>query len=300
MFLFIIAIVVFIGFGIAAALNPRLRAFLIGAGVLVGVGLIILSTVYTQEVGEAMVIKNADGTIDTTDTTAGLGFKAPWQDQIQFDITGQQALFKLDGKPSDSDKKEKVDGPSITVTTQNVSSEVDVAVRYSINPDSVKEIYTNYKTQEGLYNKVISQDIKTVVRDSANGMTTDDLLGKRAEYGQKIEAGLKSRWQKQGIIVDSVALQGIRPPQSVLDNFNAAQNASTKVVQEQANTKVIEEQAKQKVIAAQGEADANRKLAESLTDPILKQKYIDALANAKQLIVVPNGSGSIVQVPSAQ
>lgn len=41
--------------------------------------------------------------------------------------------------------------------------------------------------------------------------------------------------------------------------------------------------------------DANAVLNESLTDNVLKQHYIDALSNADQLVVVPDGADTLVQ-----
>ena len=54
-------------------------------------------------------------------------------------------------------------------------------------------------------------------------------------------------------------------------------------------------EAETKKIKAQGEADANAVLNESLTDNVLKQHYIDALSNADQLVVVPDGADTLVQ-----
>lgn len=48
-------------------------------------------------------------------------------------------------------------------------------------------------------------------------------------------------------------------------------------------------------VSVQGEADANAVLNESLTDNVLKQHYIDALSNADQLVVVPDGADTLVQ-----
>ena len=53
--------------------------------------------------------------------------------------------------------------------------------------------------------------------------------------------------------------------------------------------------AETKRIKAQGEADANKVLNDSLTDNVLRQHYIDALQNADQLIVTPEGSNTLVQ-----
>ena len=58
---------------------------------------------------------------------------------------------------------------------------------------------------------------------------------------------------------------------------------------------VAKTEAETKKIKAQGEADANAVLNESLTDNVLKQHYIDALSNADQLVVVPDGADTLVQ-----
>ena len=42
-------------------------------------------------------------------------------------------------------------------------------------------------------------------------------------------------------------------------------------------------------------ADANKVLNDSLTDNVLRQHYIDALKNADQLIVTPEGSNTLIQ-----
>jgi regulator of protease activity HflC (stomatin/prohibitin superfamily) len=294
--LFLLIAGIIIGLVALVAAAAAKKVFIAVIGILVAVVMIVFSTFYTQEVGEALVVKNADGTISSTDIDAGLGTKAPWQDTISFDIKGQQALFKLDGKATQPG--EDVDGPTITVTgTDKVPVDVDIAIRYSLESDKVDEIYTEYKTEDALFQRLISQDIKTVVKDSANGMNVDSLISDRATYSKKIEENLKARWAGKGVIVDSVALQTVRPPQSILDRINASQAAQQQLVQAQADTKVKEEQARQRVIEAKGIADANNTLNGSLTENVLKDKYIEALKNAKSLVVVPNGSTPMVSVP---
>lgn len=65
-----------------------------------------------------------------------------------------------------------------------------------------------------------------------------------------------------------------------------------KASNEQETAKV---EAETKRIKAQGEADANDILNSSLSENVLRQKYIDALSNAKNLTVVPDGSVPMVQ-----
>jgi regulator of protease activity HflC (stomatin/prohibitin superfamily) len=292
LFWFILGIIVVIG-GIIAALITS-RAALAVVGVVVGIILFFLSAIYTQEVGEALVVKNADGTIAREDTTPGMDLKAPWQDTISFDIKGQQALFK--GNGTGTSEGEQVDRPEITVSTSDkVPSNLDIAVRYSIQPDKVSEIYTAYKTEQVFFQRLISQDISSVVKDSASKYTVDTLISDRAKFSKTIEDNLKARWADKGVIVENVALQTVRPPQTILDRITKSQEAQQQLAQTQAATKVKQEEAKQKRIEAQGEADANKIRNNSLSDRILQEKYVDALKNAKNLIVVPDGSTPMIQ-----
>lgn len=293
---FIVGAILIVGAWAATAIAQRLSIGIIGT--LVGIGLIFFSAIYTQDVGEALVVKNADGTIAREDTTAGMDMKWPWQDTISFDIKGQQALFKGNGQGTSDG--EKVDRPEVTVSTSDkVPSNVDIAIRYSIQPDKVSEIYTTYKTEEALFQRLISQDITSVVKDAAGKFTVDTLIADRAAYSKAIEDALKERWNSDGIIVDTVALQTVRPPQSVLDKITASQAAQQALVQTQADTKIVEEKARQKVLEAKGIADANNTLNGSLTENVLKDKYIQALQNAKSLVVVPEGSTPMVGTPVA-
>lgn len=299
MILFIIGIIILvIGAGFAFfGPNAAARVGVALAAALLGGGMLIFSSFYTQEVGEAKVIKNWDGTIEREDTTAGPDWKFPNQEAIDFDITGQQAIYKLNGQ---STGDEKVNGPEITAQDKDgVTANIDVAVRYSIKPDSVSDIYTVYKSQEGFISRLIDQDIRSVVRNVPSSYSTVDVLGKRGEIEQKIVDGLKARWEKQGVIVDSVALQGIRYPQVVQDRFTDAQNAKTQVVQEQAKLDATKISAQQRIVEAEAQAEANRKLAASLSPEILQSQQLETLkylGEKGNVFVVPNGSNPLIQV----
>lgn len=49
---------------------------------------------------------------------------------------------------------------------------------------------------------------------------------------------------------------------------------------------------------ARGQAEANRILAESLTEPLLRNAWIEAIKESGNAIVVPDGSTPFVQVPT--
>jgi regulator of protease activity HflC (stomatin/prohibitin superfamily) len=273
----------------------------------VGLGLFAVSVlllgstmVYTQDPGEAKVLKNWSGAVEGQDTTEGFDLKAPWVDGIDYDIRNQQAVYIGEGQDDYNGKKP--DGPQVTIQDKDgVSANVDVAVRYSIRADQVMEVYKDYGPQENFKARLINQDIRSVVRNAPTSFTTIEVLTKRGEIEKRITEDLAKRWESQGVQVESVALQEIRYPGDVRQRYADAQNARTEIVKAQAELEAAQISAQQKVVQAESEAKANAVLAKSLTDPILRQRYLDTLkelAKAGNLVVVPEGGNQIVNIPS--
>lgn len=67
--------------------KPVLINPLIGAvPIAVGAAIVLLSSFYAQDIGEAVVLRNFGGSIAGHTSEAGLHLKAPWQDAIGWDI----------------------------------------------------------------------------------------------------------------------------------------------------------------------------------------------------------------------
>lgn len=262
----------------------------------------ILSSFFTQDVGEASVLRDWTGNIIGTETTPGAHNKAPWVDVVTFDIRNQRVVY-VGGAGSDSDGDNsggQTDGPQITVQDgQGVTANIDVTIRYSIEPSAVTDIYKQYLNADNLRAKLIFNDIRSVVRSVPGRFDTLELLTNRNAVQAAILTALEEKWKDDGIIVEDVALQEIRYGKTVTAAFASAQEAQIQVQTEQAKLEATKVSAQQKVVQAQAEADANQILAASLTDRVLQQRYLDTLAKlAKEgnLVVVPEGFGGIVNV----
>ena len=266
------------------------------AGVVIGLITTVGGMAYTQDVGEVKVLRSFTGEVAGVDTTEGLAFKAPWVETVDFDVRNQQAIYKGEGYPTS--EGEMVNGPEITFQDQDkVTGNADIAIRYSIDPGAVGEIYMEYPTQEALSARLIDQDMRSVVRNAFSGYTTAGVLERRGELEQDIREGLEGRWEGAGVIVESVALQGIRYPQSTQDGFAQAQESATSLKKAQADLEVRKAEAEQRKVVAQGEADANRILSESLTPEVLQQQYNETLVEVGKggnLVVVPEGSTPMI------
>ena len=222
-------------------------------------------------------------------------------DTVTFDVRNQRAVFVSEQQPGEGDNiGGNPDGPQITVQdAEGVTANIDIAVRYSLDPDAVVAIYAAYGNEDNLKTRLIFNDIRSVVRSVPGRFSTIDMLTDRNAVQQDILKALQARWEDDGIIVEDVALQEIRYGEQVTNAYAAAQEAQINVETEQAKLEAAKVSAQQKVVQAQAEADANAILAASLTPAILQQRYLDTLkelAQAGNLVVVPEGFNGLVNV----
>ena len=288
----------------AAESAPQRRnrlAGLAGAGVAAVLGVVLVggSSVYAQDTGDASVIVSWTGDILGQEISPGLHVKAPWSEVKTFSVRNQQVVFAGTRAETDFTGGSAL-GPDITVQdSDGVTSNIDIAVRYSIRPDQVTTIYKQFRDETNFVSQFVTQDIRSTVRDAPNGFTTLDLITKRADLNAAIEKSLEQRWQGTGVTVDSVSLQQITPPASVTAAYAAAQNAQIKVSTEKNLLQAAQVSAQQQVVQAEAKAKANDTLNKSLTSNVLKQNYIDTLsklAASGNVVVVPEGFGGIVNV----
>ena len=270
-----------------------------GAAAVLGVVLVGSSSVYAQDTGDASVIVSWTGDILGQEIAPGLHVKAPWSTVKTFSVRNQQVVFTGSREATNYTGGSAL-GPDITVQdSDGVTSNIDIAVRYSIRPDQVTTIYKQFRDETNFVSQFVTQDIRSTVRDAPNSFTTLQLITKRADVNTAIQRSLEQRWQGTGVTVDSVSLQQITPPKSVTAAYAAAQNAQIKVSTEKNLLEAAQVSAQQQVVEAQAKAKANDSLNRSLTTNVLKQNYIDTLAKlaaSGNVVVVPEGFGGIVNV----
>lgn len=296
-----VAIVALVIGAIALAVGFNTEVGILGKGigaVLVIVGLVagVVSTTYSQDAGQAKVLVDKVGNVKGYDTSEGMSFKAPWVDTIDYNIRNQQAIFS-----NPNNTAEDTLGGEIDITDANgVAAKADLVVRYSIKPDSVEEIFREFGDQKSFESALILPEVRSVVRAIPSSYTTLEVLTQRPKIEAAILEALETKWAKEGVIVDSVSLQDIRYPEDVKQNYADAENSRTQVTKERALLEAAEVKAQQKIVDATAEAEANRKINESLTPEVLQLRGYDALKHAadKGNMIITDGSGTLLNVPA--
>ena len=255
------------------------------------------SMIYTQSVGEVVVLKNWGGSLAGHDADAGFGVKAPWQSTVKFDIRNNVLSF-MGNEEEDQFEGGSANGSAVTINDAGgASATIDIQVNYSLDPSAAEELYINYGSQENFVKSICAVDIRAVPRQVSGQFDTISILTARGEFTSAVQDALTKKWEKYGLIVEQVSIQNVVYPESIVNKYAEAQAAEIAKATAINNQEVAKVEAETKVIKAQGEADANAVLSASLTDEILQQRYIDALisigANGN-LVVVPEGSDPIV------
>lgn len=253
--------------------------------------------IYTQSVGEVVVLKNWGGSLAGHDDDAGFGIKMPWQGIVKYDIRNNVLSFMGDSE-EDQFEGGSANGSAVTINdAAGAQAVIDIQVNYSLDPSAAEDLYVNYGSQENFVKSICAVDIRAVPREVSGQFDTISILTARGDFTNAVQESLSKKWEKYGLIVEQVSIQNVVYPQSIVDKYAESQAAEISRATAENNQKVAEVDAQTKVIQAQGEADANAILSASLTNEVIQQRYIDALkeigANGN-LVVVPEGSDPIV------
>lgn len=293
---FVIAIIVLIlGLGTALYCRDGWGYTVLGIAFVIALIASVLGCVYAQDIGEVKVIRNMGGAIEGTSTEAGFHFKAPWQDTVTYDIRNNVLSFMGDSE-ADQFEGGSANGSAVTINDKSgTTATIDIQVNYSLDPQTAEELYANYGTQENFVKSVCAVDIRSIPREVSGQFDTISILTARGDFTSAVQDALTEKWKDYGLIVEQVSIQNVVYPDSIKDKYSEAAAAEIAKTTAENQKEVAQVEADTKVVQANGEAEANRVLAESLSSEVLTSKYIDALANAQQLVVVPDGSSPIIK-----
>lgn len=254
-------------------------AILLFGGILFGV--LCLERV---PVGYEGVVYSINGVKDET-LTQGWHFIAPQQHVKEFTVGNEQLLLTKDeregSKEDDSFKVSTSDDASIAISFQ---------MSYRFDPENLVATYKRFKGMDG--EAIVENRVKAVLKSKVSEITTnysmmDIYSGNRSEINEKLTTYLNEKLSTEyGIQVIDASIIDVHPDAKLSEAIDARVTALQEKQQAQAEqetakvkaeTALIEAQNKAdiKVLEAEAEAEANKKLSESLTEKIIKDKMID-------------------------
>ena len=231
------------------------------------------------------------GRVEAQTLDEGIHFKAPWKRVIKMDNRIQKESIELSCFSSD------IQETSILYT-----------VNYQINSQNASQIYKTVGKK--YYETVVTPAVSEVVKVVVARYTAENLVNNRNELALAIETELAEKLMQFNVVLVSTSIENmdftdaytnaVEAKQVAQQNkLKAATEAEQKVIEAKANADVAREKAQGEAdaikIKAEAEAEANKKIANSLTDKVLANKYYETW-NGELPIVT--GDGGAVVIPS--
>lgn len=237
---------------------------------LVGV-LMILGSCYTSVPTGHTGVVTTFGSVEDYTLEAGIHFKLPWQEIIKMDNRVQKSTQEMKCFSSD------IQEVSMTYT-----------VNYQISKQDAMTIYKTIGT--GYYNTVIAPCITESVKIVAAQYSAEALVSSRSKMASEIETVLEEKLRAYNIELVGTSIENMDFTDAFTDAVEAKQVAEQNKLraQTEAEQKVIEANAAAEIkkveadadayelkTRAEAEAEANRKIAESLTDALIAYTYAE-------------------------
>ena len=310
MWQFIIAIILFVlalialGVSFFLSYDEDKHVVRIGAGIGAFVGLIFLffSSFYSVGVSEGKVVINSvDKTYQRTIDQAGAGFKAPWEEFVDFNLLSLPLVYAGSADETPVYTGGKIDGAEVTVTVGGIaggstSANIDILLSYNIDSTKLQAIYTEFKSQENFTKQIVEPIVLEIIRTTPASYSAVEFRGiKRGEAGQEIMNRINERLKPYGVQIVNVSIQSIRystdVEQSLTNLEVAAQNKERAKLEADAAVTKAKGEAQAKIEQAKGEAQSNDLLNKSLTDKVLQARWIEAIkaAGEKGSVIVTDG-----------
>jgi regulator of protease activity HflC (stomatin/prohibitin superfamily) len=224
------------------------------------IALIILSGSFgTVNAGERGVKTRLGAVVGTAEP--GIYFKIPLIEKMTImEVKTRTINYDQNGQMGDLSDTSRLSGASKDL--QDVW--IGVVVNYHVDAEKVSDIYSQYKSVENFESNVIEPIIREVVKSTAAQYTAEELVTKRADFGDKVNITLAERFTTKNAILERFSVTNFEFSaaftEAIENKVTAVQNA------EAAKNKLeqIKFEAQQTIETAKATAEAQRIQAASL------------------------------------
>ncbi len=211
------------------------------------------TTINTGEVG----IRIRFGKVVNKPTSEGINLKIPVIEKItRMNVKVQKIELEVSSASKD---------------LQDIN--MDIAVNYRVNQDKAIDLY---KTVGNSYRQtVLEPAIKESIKSVTSEYTAEELITNRTEVSQKCIEILQTKIEKYGISIEDFNITNFNFSIEFNKAIEEKQIAEQKVLTAKQELEKEKIEAEKKIVSAQAEKEANELKEHSLTDNIIKEKFIE-------------------------
>lgn len=262
--------------------------------ILTGNALVIIPTGYTG-------VKSTFGQIENVSIQNGANWKLPFVQKIEKVNNKQQDIYFEGQTWSETAERTALYYENVTVT-------------YQINPEKSAWIYANVSSYKD--NLVSDTLVASAIKAASKTLSSTDATNRgiiEPLSREKIQEALNEKYGENVVLINKVVIAGADFEDSYNDAIASKQNAQLayekQQIENRKNVEAAEAEAKVKttnakaaadaaVIKAKGEAEANELLEKSLTEMILREKYLDKWDGALPKVQTSDGADLMLDAGS--
>ena len=266
------------------------------------ISVIVLGFMCAERVptGYVGVVYNMNGGVNGETLSQGWSIVSPTKKVTTYSIALEQSYLSSESI-GDSKKDESFNIP----TSDGKTVRVNLEFSYKFDPERVTDTFIQFKGRSGeeIKDTFIKPKVIAWTQEVSAKYPVTDIFGdKRVAINAELDVYLKEKFDKYGIIIDTVnftdisvddetaaAIQKKVTAQQELELANI--EAETARIQAEKDKEVAQIQAEQLIITANAEAEANKIVSASLTDRLIEKQQIEKWDGAYPKVV---GSDSTI------
>ena len=236
--------------------------------------------------GYVGVVYSMNGGVQDEILTQGFHLVAPTKHVKEFTVGNEQLVLSQDERDGS-----ETDESFLVSTADNANISISFQMSYRFKQDEVNNTYKKFRGMDG--EQIVNSRVRTVLKAKISEVTTDYTMmdiysGDRGKINDELTEFLnKELGEEFGIEVMDASIIDVHPDaqlqKTINDRVTAMQKkqqaeAEQETIKVQNQTRLLEAQteADAKKIEAEGEAEANRIIAASITDGLLKKMEMEA------------------------
>ncbi len=182
-------------------------------------------------------------------------------------------------------QKIEVNTDSSSKDLQDVN--MSLVVNYHIDKKEAVKLYKN--VGKGYEQVVLTPAIEEGIKAVTSQYTAEDLIIKRSEVSEKCREELDKKVSKYGLVINDFNITNFRFSDEFSKAIEEKQVAEQKVLTAKQELERERIEAEKKIVKAEAEKQANELKERSLTDNIIKEKFIEKWNGELPKVIGSNG-----------
>ncbi|WP_341526280.1 prohibitin family protein [Nostoc sp. UHCC 0302] len=177
---------------------------------------------------------------------------------------------------------------------QKVTTEL--AVNWHVDPARVNKVFQQVGDQQQIITGIITPAVSEVLKAATAKKTAEEIITRRTELKEEIDANLKNRLAAYGVVVDDVSLVNFAFSPEFSRAIESKQIAEQEAKQAGFIAQKATQEAQAEVNRAKGQAEAQRLQRQTLTAELLQKQAIEKWDGRFPMVIGGNSSLPLINI----